>query len=605
MPKRLALAIAAVTAVGAIATTASAAPLPPGSSPNPITTTAQTGNSSTTFGFNPLAAPNNCPGDGVAGYRWAGFITPKANDPSQLRFDDPGGFPNATEAPGSLPLATPGSQFIVAQVPGPGTGFVNAPNSLNFANTLLFNATELPAGEYWMGLACYDLDVPGLPTERYWATDVTVSRPGAGPNNFTWSIGTAPAAPILSLGAGTATTQTINIDNPDATLDSYNLDVSLPLADPLPIVTPGDTSFVLTGLTLGTSYDVELESVKAGFPAATSNTLSFTAAASGPAPVVVAPDVFESTDATISWTVPTVAGIPAPVSFDVTVTGGTTVTPFVGVPGPSVTVPGTELGIGSYTATVTPNYAAGSGLTGTPGSDGFTVNPNSLLYQDITVERPDGALVLTQRCGVFGAFPAFDTTGWPGAQLALDPLPAVAGPGTAPTVVGGPNDGLADPLFSSYPQDGTYPTLCGVDLGEGELVTSGPLAGRYYATDGQINQVTVLDTRDGDLGWTARGDIADLFTSGPAPFDENNSFSGDFLGWFPQVSSASAGQTVTPGPAVGPGTSVGGLTSNPTLASAPAGAGLGVATLDARLALIIPVAADADSYTARLSLTVA
>jgi hypothetical protein len=143
-----------------------------------------------------------------------------------------------------------------------------------------------------------------------------------------------------------------------------------------------------------------------------------------------------------------------------------------------------------------------------------------------------------------------------------------------------------------------------VNLGEGELVTSGPLAGRYYVADGQINQVTVLDTRDGDLGWTARGDIADLFTSGPGPFDENNSFSGDFLGWFPQVTSSSTGQSVTAGSEVGPGTT-GGLTGNPTLASAPSGSGLGIATLDARLAVIIPVAADADTYTARLSLTVA
>ena len=109
--------------------------------------------------------------------------------------------------------------------------------------------------------------------------------------------------------------------------------------------------------------------------------------------------------------------------------------------------------------------------------------------------------------------------------------------------------------------------------------------------------MTVLDTRDGDLGWTAKGDIADLFTSGPGPFDENNSFSGDFLGWFPQTTSSSAGQSVTAGTAVAPGTS-GGMTSNPTLASAPSGAGLGIATLDARLALLIPVSADADNYTA-------
>ncbi len=48
-----------------------------------------------------------------------------------------------------------------------------------------------------------------------------------------------------------------------------------------------------------------------------------------------------------------------------------------------------------------------------------------------------------------------------------------------------------------------------------------------------------------------------------------------------------------------------GLTSNPPLAFAAAGAGLGIATLDARMNLLIPASADAGNYSATLSLTVA
>ena len=147
-------------------------------------------------------------------------------------------------------------------------------------------------------------------------------------------------------------------------------------------------------------------------------------------------------------------------------------------------------------------------------------------------------------------------------------------------------------------------------MGTARFVTSGALAGQFYTADGRLNQVTVLDTRDVDAGWTARGDIEDSFTSG------GDTFSGNYLGWVPQVtdtSDPSVGspydQVVNPGGTVLPGAGTPGngtgLTSNPPLAFAAGGAGLGIATLDARMNLLIPASADAGNYSATLSLTVA
>src|SRR5205823_2624786 len=113
---------------------------------------------------------------------------------------------------------------------------------------------------------------------------------------------------------------------------------------------------------------------------------------------------------------------------------------------------------------------------------------STLVTQTITVTRPQGALVLTQVCGAHGA----TTTG------------------TAPTLGSGPG-GTADPLFAQYPYptdangvpDANYPTNCSVDLGIAHLVTSGAGAGQFFEATGFISQITVVDTRDTDPGWTA------------------------------------------------------------------------------------------------------
>lgn len=168
--------------------------------------------------------------------------------------------------------------------------------------------------------------------------------------------------------------------------------------------------------------------------------------------------------------------------------------------------------------------------------------------------------------------------------------------GWTPTLTSG---GTADPGFADYPYPPSpvYPTYCNVELGEAQLVTEGAGAGEYYAASGRLNQVTVVDARDTDTGWTLTGTMGDFAVPGGGA-----SFGGDQLGWTPKVTAQSATQAVTAGGPVAPGTASG-LADGATLASAPADQGLGRADLDARLKLLIPVAVPNGEYSGELSLT--
>jgi hypothetical protein len=106
-------------------------------------------------------------------------------------------------------------------------------------------------------------------------------------------------------------------------------------------------------------------------------------------------------------------------------------------------------------------------------------------------------------------------------------------------------------------------------------------------------------------GVTVNGTVSD-FVSG------STSFSGNYLGWHPIVTDDSDAnldgydQTVLPGPPVGPSGSLSatGLTTPQPLAYAVSGQGLGIATLDARLRLLIPVTVDSGTYTSTITITV-
>jgi hypothetical protein len=238
--------------------------------------------------------------------------------------------------------------------------------------------------------------------------------------------------------------------------------------------------------------------------------------------------------------------------------------------------------------------------------------------------------VLSLVCGAYGALPSETAQlGFPAGLPAAAAVNSstVAAPttgGTAPTTGAAPG-GPADGVRSQYPYptnpDGTpnptYPTHCGIDLGNGQFVRRGAGAGQFFAADGRLNQTTVVDTRDSDGGWNMVGRASDFRDGSGA------SFSGSQLGWTPirtddtQPFTDSLGnaydQVTTAGDPVAPNTPLtSGLSTQRTLISASglsaAGAdsstgGLGTAIADARLKLLIPVTAQAGLYTATLTLT--
>jgi hypothetical protein len=137
-------------------------------------------------------------------------------------------------------------------------------------------------------------------------------------------------------------------------------------------------------------------------------------------------------------------------------------------------------------------------------------------------------------------------------------------------------------------------------------------SGSIVSAWGRLNQITVIDTRNDDIGWALTGSVTAVFAS------DGRRWNGDYLGWTPIVTRDSArvptgpetfyDQTVAVGAVVPPGTGLvsgDGLASGPAnvLASARPGAGLGEAVIDGRFLLMLPAAATAASYSTVLTLS--
>ncbi|ROO84402.1 putative surface cell wall-binding protein [Actinocorallia herbida] len=136
--------------------------------------------------------------------------------------------------------------------------------------------------------------------------------------------------------------------------------------------------------------------------------------------------------------------------------------------------------------------------------------------------------------------------------------------------------------------------------GEGalSLAVAGPnvaltSAARGGSATGDLNKVTVTDTRGTDAGWNLVGQVGD-FTSG-----EGDVIPGANLGWTPSAAAVADGST---GVAV-PGPAVSGLDEARTLGSAEGGLSGGIFDLGAALELNIPAGAATGTYTGTLTLT--
>ena len=129
-----------------------------------------------------------------------------------------------------------------------------------------------------------------------------------------------------------------------------------------------------------------------------------------------------------------------------------------------------------------------------------------------------------------------------------------------------------------------------VDLG-----TAVERSGDYFEATGQINPITVSDTRRSLAPWSISASIGDFV-------DGTKTFSGAALGWTPKVAEAGAGAVA--GDAVGSGYDGGdGLSVSRGLGRAEQGHAKGSADLGADLDLKVPSSVETGSYRATLTIT--
>ena len=600
MSTKLTRVIGGAAALAALAVgfaTSIASALPPGTPANGAATLSpSTGNSSTAMTVLPTSGAV-CPGDtATGGYKWQTYMVAASVDPATLTYTGTG--PVSGGAAFTQPLFTTGGSPIINKNTAVTTGLITGMSTSTLG---VFGPGFVPAGAYNIGYAC---TLAGA-TVSYWNAPITITTNVAGgPAQIDFAFGAVPAAPVI-VGALTAGDQSLS--------GSFTATASTPATTGFTVtavptagatvtasLAAGATTFNLTGLVNGTSYSVSITAANTVGNSPASNVVTGTPNPA-PRPAVTGLAGVPGTGlVTLNWVTPT--GV-APTGYTVAVSPSVAGSPFTIGAVNTYDVTGLTPGT-AYTFTVTPLHP--SPYVGLPANTTATPNAAQLIIQDITVVRPAGALVLTQKCGVYGALAA--DAGSPGFEAGLPAAPAVAstpGINPAPTLTAG--GAATDPQFGNYPNPSPalYPTHCGVDLGTASLVTSGSLAGQYYATSGRLNQVTVLDTRDTDSGWTVNGTMSAFTVAGGGA-----SFSGNYLGWAPVVSSVSAPtaggytQTVNAGPVVAPANLATGLATGRALASAPVNLGLGVATLDARLKLLIPVSARSGTYTGTLTFTI-
>jgi hypothetical protein len=590
-----------------------------------ITTGVASGTETTVFSILPPPGAS-CSGAGTSGFRWHGYITNVA-DSSTLTFG--GGGPNAVVGSYVSALYDGGGNPVINKNPAAApVGLITGIPTYSLGTT----TTPLSNGVYKIGYAC--TLAGAVEGGHYWESPITIS--GISGANFNWTFGVVPGAPTGStaVGGGGVITGSIAAVTATPAVSGYTVTATatggLPDASsPRVLNVPAAGAYSMPILE-GTTYSVTISatnsvgtgaSVTIGLVVSTENPLLVLAtASSGVGSFGVA------------WT--TLGGRPGWTLL------GFTIDVFPSVPGSPFSVPA-----GVNTLTVTAPVGAYSihvqAVLAAPGwSIGSTTTAfssgTSVLVQDLQVVRPQGALVLTQRCGVHGSAPAYsDSVVGTFPALAATPgadpvgLDAPAAVGTAPRRDSLPNDpnlglGPTDTLFPQYPYpvDGngdytvTYPTNCGINLGSGALITSGPRAGQYFKATGRIAQLTVVNTRDPDSGWTLNGRMSQFQST----TDNTDTFSGNLLGWDPEVTWDSNANldgydmVVTPGGVRQPSStaSLTGLgdasnSTNTTLASSLAqslpGASLGQAVMDARLRLLIPVTADNGTYRGVLTFT--
>ena len=340
--RQLAFAIAsvatAICSVGVVSSVVNA--LPPGTpAAGAVVMTPATGDRSTEFDLL-FRAAQFCPGDAVGGFLWAGFLTSVANDPATLTFNATGSPVGATGF--TATLRDTSQTQIKAQNPGFSDGLVIEPTQLVFSSPVF---DSVPAGDYWIGIACNKLDANNIPqTEKFWATRLTITAAtGAGSNNFTFGPSTTTTTTT------TTTTSTTTTTVAAATTTTVAGTTTTTVAGATTTTAAGATTTTVAGgaatlspavPTAGGSYRVTHPNCRIGeiitFTQPQSTPTTATATCAAAVAGLVLPEQAATTGvATVTFTAPT-----APGSYTVTSTGptsGTRTATFV-ITGPATVI---------------------------------------------------------------------------------------------------------------------------------------------------------------------------------------------------------------------------------------------------------------------------
>lgn len=634
-------ALAALVLV--VAAGAAVAPAPASAAPidnGPALVTPASGDSATPFTLD-LGRSPSCPGDTATGtYTLQSFLVPAAADlAATLRFDVNGPVPVGTEVRASL-FATDAAPFRdVATLDAVAPAVIGAVAPLPAFDLASYGIGVIAAGVYRIGIAC-TLGPPGATQlVSYWARELTVTATAAGtggPSRLTWVAGTAPFPPVATAPVVAATGE-LTVAFTPALSDPPTIGftaTATPVGGGTPISVIGTASpITIAGLVDDQQYEVTVTATNLAGTSAPSNVVTGTPLPAARPPVTAltaTPAAGAPGSVDLAWQPP--AG-PVPLGYEVTVVGpAAPSTPTVLTPDVTTLRVG-DLQAGQlYTFSVTPQHLAP--VLGTPASvDAAALGP-AVVVDPVNPSRPPGALVLTQVCGRHGGLPAEGPQlGFPSGLPLVDGVDNPSAPSLTRTGIGidGNPSTDPDPRFDQYPYPDdpatgeatpSYPTFCGVELGTATLVRDGDPAfglGQFFAASGRLDQITVVDTRDADPGWSVVAAASDFTAPG------GKTFSGAQLGWTPVVTSFSGSftdplgatytQLVYPGAAAAPNDPtvipLGGVVSPRTLLYAEPGAGTpsnrtggrGIAVADARVKLLIPVTALSGTYEATLTIT--
>jgi hypothetical protein len=173
------------------------------------TLTQSSGTGATNFTIN-LGGSASCPGDGNAGYRWQTFMIPAAADiDATLTFGSQGPTPVGAEFRAPL-FDTNGSPVVsklpdIAVAPATTGGISGIPN-FNFQ---VFSPTNIPDGDYKIGVACTLGAASATQLKSYWSQQITITNDPTNTDNaqVDWTV-SAPVQTTTTTAAPTTTTTT-------------------------------------------------------------------------------------------------------------------------------------------------------------------------------------------------------------------------------------------------------------------------------------------------------------------------------------------------------------------------------------------------------------